>query len=50
MRSTSTTRFFSLSLHDDATRVEQGDRLDDLATIASLDEELGQSERFLQQT
>lgn len=44
------TRFFSLSLHDDATRIEQGDRLDDLATIASLDEELGQSERFLQQT
>jgi hypothetical protein len=44
------TRFFSLSLQNDATSVEQGDRLDDLAIIASLDEELGQSDRFLQQT
>lgn len=39
------TRFFGLGLH--AKGVEQGDSLTDLSSIASLDEELEQSERFL---
>nr|WP_240194682.1 hypothetical protein [Desulfobulbus rhabdoformis] len=43
-------RFFSLSPQKDATSVEQGCTLADISTIVSLDEELAQSERFLEQT
>jgi len=38
---------FSLVAESDAVILEQGDRIDDLHTIVSLDEELRQSDRFL---
>lgn len=40
-------RYFSLVAESDAVILEQGDRIDDLHTIVSLDEELRQSDRFL---
>jgi len=36
-----------LVAESDAVILEQGDRIDDLHTIVSLDEELRQSDRFL---
>lgn len=42
------TRFFGLTPTEDGTLLEQGGAFDDLTTIASLDEELDQSERFLE--
>jgi len=43
------TRFFGLSIQDEGTVLEQGDSFSDLSTIASLDEELEQSDRFLEE-
>lgn len=40
-------RYFSLKIEEDFVALEQGDRIDDLQTIVSLDEELMQSDRFL---
>ena len=40
-------RYFSLKTEDNIVVLEQGDRIDDLQTIVSLDEELMQSDRFL---
>lgn len=40
-------RYFSLVAESDAVILEQGDRIDDLQNIVSLDEELRQSDRFL---
>ena len=42
------TRFFGLTPDDDGTYLEQGGSFDDLTTISSLDEELEQTERFLE--
>lgn len=42
-------RFFGLSLPAEGPGLEQGDALSDLSSIASLDEELEQSDRFLRQ-
>lgn len=41
-------RYFSLKTEENVVVLEQGDRIDDLQTIVSLDEELMQSDRFLQ--
>lgn len=40
-------RYFSLKIEENTVLLEQGDKIDDLQTIASLDEELMQSDRFL---
>lgn len=40
-------RYFSLKRDTDAVTLEQGDRVDDLKTLVLLDEELAQSDRFL---
>lgn len=40
-------RYFSLKIEENTVLLEQGDRIDDLQTIVSLDEELRQSDRFL---
>jgi predicted ATPase len=40
-------RYFSLKIDAGTVGLEQGDRIDDLQTITSLDEELMQSDRFL---
>lgn len=44
-----TTRFFGLHPHDSGTLLEQGNSFSDLSNIASLDEELEQSNRFLEE-
>lgn len=41
-------RFFAISKSDDGTVLEQGDRVDDLKTLVLLDEELRQSDRFME--
>jgi ABC-type transport system involved in cytochrome c biogenesis ATPase subunit len=41
-------RYFALRIEDDGVMVEQGDRIDDLQTLILLDEELAQSDRFMQ--
>lgn len=41
-------RYFSLKNDAGTVGLEQGDRIDDLQTIASLDEEIMQSDRFLE--
>ncbi len=41
------TRFFGLHAGDDGVEVAQGKSIDDIGAIASLDEELSQSDRFL---
>lgn len=41
------TRFFGLHSRDGAVAVNQGDTFDDIGSIAALDEELSQSDRFL---
>ncbi|MBC7544826.1 MAG: ATP-binding protein [Candidatus Sericytochromatia bacterium] len=43
-------RFFGLHFSDDGVVVEQGPSVDDIGDIASLDEELAQSDRFLAKT
>lgn len=40
-------RFFGLHRADDGVDVEQGDSIDDIGSMASLEEELSQSDRFL---
>lgn len=40
-------RYFSLKRDADSVTLEQGDRVDDLQTLVLLDEELAQSDRFL---
>lgn len=40
-------RFFALKSEGGVVMLEQGDRINDLQTIVSLDEELMQSDRFL---
>lgn len=42
-------RWFSLALHGDEVKLEQGDRADDIQTLVLLDEELRQSDRFMAQ-
>lgn len=41
-------RFFGLHLHDGEVSVKQGNSLDDIGAIAALDEELSQSDRYLE--
>jgi energy-coupling factor transporter ATP-binding protein EcfA2 len=41
------TRFFALSSHPDGAALEQGSRPEDLQTLVLLDEELRQSDRFM---
>lgn len=41
-------RFFGLHLHGGEVSVQQGDSLDDIGSIAALDEELSQSDRYLE--
>ena len=41
-------RFFGLQLGDNGIDVQQGDSIDDIGAIASLDEELIQSDRYLE--
>ena len=41
-------RFFGLQLGDNGIDVQQGDSIDDIGAIASLDEELMQSDRYLE--
>ena len=41
------TRFFGLQLSDNGVIVEQGETVDDIGSIAALDEDLRQSDRFL---
>ena len=41
-------RFFGLQLGDNGIHVQQGDSIDDIGAIASLDEELIQSDRYLE--
>jgi hypothetical protein len=43
----SSCRYFSLKRDIDGVTLEQGDRVDDLTTLVLLDEELAQSDRFL---
>lgn len=43
-------RFFSLTLDDKGTQLQQGDNMSDLDTIVALDESLMQSERYLDAT
>jgi energy-coupling factor transporter ATP-binding protein EcfA2 len=43
-----TQRYFALRIEDDGVIVEQGDVIDDLQTLILLDEELSQSDRFMQ--
>jgi predicted ATPase len=42
-------RFFGLQLRDDDLDVEQGSSIDEIGSIAALDEELEQSQRYLEQ-
>lgn len=46
----SKSRYFSIAAVDDenVSRLEQGDTVDDLRTLVLLDEELGQSDRFIE--
>lgn len=41
-------RFFSLRLDENGVDVEQGDSIDDLQTLVLLDEELNQSQRYME--
>ena len=41
-------RFFALRPEPNGVEVEQGDRVDDLNTLVLLDEELSQSDRFME--
>ena len=41
-------RYFALKPADDGVEIEQGDALDELSTLVLLDEELAQSDRFLE--
>ncbi len=41
-------RFFGLQREKDGVEIEQGDSIDDIGAIAALDEELSQSDRYLQ--
>lgn len=41
-------RYFALRIEEDGVMVEQGDAIDDLQTLILLDEELSQSDRFMQ--
>ena len=43
-----TARFFGLQFSDNGIDVQQGDSVDDIGAIASLDEELSQSDRYLE--
>lgn len=43
------TRFFGLHQTNDGVKIEQGSSIDEIGTIAALDEELVQSDRFLQE-
>lgn len=47
-RSQSGIRYFGLQATDSGVGLEQGDRIDDLGTIVLLDEELAQSDRFME--
>ncbi|WP_157792538.1 hypothetical protein [Thiomicrospira microaerophila] len=40
-------RYFALTVSDDGVVVEQGDSVEDLQTLVMLDEELAQSDRFM---
>lgn len=40
-------RFFGLHASDDGTQIQQGDTVDDIGDIAALDEELRQSDRYM---
>ncbi len=42
-------RYFSLKNGEDGISLEQGDRIDDLQTLVLLEEELAQSDRFLEE-
>ncbi|HQF92468.1 MAG TPA: AAA family ATPase [Synergistaceae bacterium] len=42
-------RFFGLRRGDDGATVEQGDSVDDMGNITALDEELDQSDRYMEQ-
>ena len=42
-------RFFGLHLSEDGALVEQGKTVEDIGSISSLDEELAQSDRYLQE-
>ncbi len=41
-------QFFGLQFKDDGVCVQQGERVDDIGAIAALDEELNQSDRYLE--
>ena len=41
-------RWFALARRDEAVQLEQSDRIEDIQTLVMLDEELAQSDRFLQ--
>ncbi len=41
-------RWFSLAAHDEGVVLEQGDRADEIHTLVMLEEELAQSDRFMQ--
>jgi hypothetical protein len=41
------TKFFGLRLEEDGVVVKQGKGVDDIGPITSLDEQLGQSDRYL---
>ena len=41
-------RYFALSRTDTGVRVDQGDAVDDVEPLVSLDEELAQSDRYLE--
>lgn len=47
-RSTSSSRWFALFAKDDAIRLEQADQVDDIQHLVMLEEELAQSDRFMQ--
>jgi predicted ATPase len=42
-------RYFALASGDEGVTLEQGDQIDDLHTLTLLDEELAQSDRFLEE-
>lgn len=44
------TRYIGLNLSEDDFRIEQGDKVEDLSVIAVLDEELKQSDRYMEFT
>lgn len=41
-------QFFGLQFGDNGINVRQGDSVDDIGAIASLDEELSQSDRYIE--